>query len=334
MVAAKKRGLGSRGMDILLGASKPNNQEGNTADITVETVNIERLQPGVYQPRRQMEETALDELAQSIKEHGLIQPILVRRLDESDKLEIIAGERRWRACQKAGLKQVSVVIHQVDDRTTLAMAIIENIQREDLNPLEIAMGVQRLIEEFKLNHQQVGEILGRSRSAVTNLLRLLRLEEEVQVYLTDGALTMGHARVLLTLESTDQVRFATKIIRQDLSVRETEKLVGDYQQQLANLQFAEQQISLSAALDEEKKVEEAALELAKNYPFRQIGKQLATKLHTQTKIKPGNKNQTKGKVIIEYDSLDELERIAQELLGQSLDIDALYELDAQEVEEH
>lgn len=218
----KAKGLG-RGLDALLdsggGAAAP-------AGESLATVAVDRLQPGRYQPRTRMDETSLAELAASIKTQGLMQPILVRSVG-ADRYEIIAGERRWRAAQIAGLADVPVVVRDVPDQSALAMALIENIQREDLNPLEEAQGVQRLIEEFKLTHQEAADAIGRSRTATTNLLRLLSLAKPVQALMFEGALDMGHARALLPLEIATQIDTAKKVADRGLSVRETEQLVND-----------------------------------------------------------------------------------------------------------
>jgi ParB family chromosome partitioning protein len=216
----KQKGLG-RGLDALLDAeSAPSGAQSLAA------ARVDRLQPGRYQPRTKMDAESLNELAASIKEQGLMQPILVRPAG-AERFEIIAGERRWRAAQIAGLEEVPVVVRDVPDQAALAMALIENIQREDLNPLEEAQGVQRLVAEFKLTHQEAADAIGRSRAATTNLLRLLNLPQSVQQLVLDGALDMGHARALLALDSELQVGTAKKVAAKGLSVRETEQLVND-----------------------------------------------------------------------------------------------------------
>jgi ParB family chromosome partitioning protein len=221
--AVKKKGLG-RGLDALLGGS---------ADITEavkqqglpSVLPLDRLQPGKYQPRTQMDEGALQELAASIRAQGLMQPILVRPV-AAQRYEIIAGERRFRAARLAGLDEVPVLVKQVADEAAAAMALIENIQREDLNPLEEAQGIQRLLDEFKFTHEQAAESLGRSRSAVSNLLRLLNLAQPVQTMLLAGDLDMGHARALLAVDGATQITLANQVVNRRLSVRETEKLVA------------------------------------------------------------------------------------------------------------
>ncbi|UPQ87974.1 ParB/RepB/Spo0J family partition protein [Vibrio sinaloensis] len=226
-----KRGLG-KGLDALLSTSslareKQHNalqsqqlsSEGELTDL-----NINSLKPGVYQPRKDMSAEALEELASSIESQGIIQPIVVRQV-EHDKFEIIAGERRWRAARKAGLKQVPCVIKNVEDRAAIAMALIENIQREDLNAIEEAVALERLQEEFSLTHQQVADVIGKSRAAVSNLLRLNQLEDEVKGLVSTNQLDMGHARALLALEGEQQIEVAQQVAKKQLTVRQTELLV-------------------------------------------------------------------------------------------------------------
>ena len=216
---AKLKGLG-RGLDALLGGD-----DAPAMTNSLRNLGVAQLQPGKYQPRTHMDQGSLQALADSIKVQGLIQPILVREVADQH-YEIIAGERRWRAAQLAGLSEVPVVIKVVADEAALAMALIENIQREDLNPLEEAGGIQRLIEEFGLTHQTAAEAVGRSRSAVSNLLRLLNLAKPVQDLLMSDRLDMGHARALLPLTQAQQSETAHSIVQKQLSVRETEKLVA------------------------------------------------------------------------------------------------------------
>ncbi len=226
-----KRGLG-KGLDALLSTSslareKQQNalhsqelsSEGNLTDL-----NINSLKPGVYQPRKEMAPEALEELAASIESQGIIQPIVVRRVD-SEKYEIIAGERRWRAARKAGLKQVPCVIKNVEDRAAIAMALIENIQREDLNVIEEAVALERLQDEFSLTHQQVADVIGKSRAAVSNLLRLNQLESDVKGLVSNGQLDMGHARALLALQGEQQIEVAELVAKKNMTVRQTEQLV-------------------------------------------------------------------------------------------------------------
>jgi len=221
-MSTKQKGLG-RGLDALLDSD-------GTGTAPVErlaTLKLDQLGPGRYQPRTKMDEASLQELAASIKAQGLMQPILVRPVTK-DRYEIIAGERRWRAAKLAGLSEVPVVVRDVPDQAALAMALIENIQREDLNPLEEAQGVQRLVREFKLTHQEAADAIGRSRTATTNLLRLLNLEKSVQQRMLEGQIDMGHARALLSLEGRRQDEVAKRVADRGMSVRETEKLVNDF----------------------------------------------------------------------------------------------------------
>ncbi len=217
----KMKGLG-RGLDALLaGSDKPQGDEQRI-------LPVDRLQPGKYQPRSQMDETSLHELAASIKAQGIMQPILVRpvaSMPGAERYEIVAGERRWRAAQIAGLRDVQVFVRNIPDEQALAMALIENIQRENLNPLEEALGLQRLVDEFGLTHQQAADAVGRSRPAASNLLRLLQLGSSVQDLLMRGEIDMGHARALLPIPAAQQIALAQRIVQKKLSVRETERLV-------------------------------------------------------------------------------------------------------------
>jgi ParB family chromosome partitioning protein len=222
---SKPKGLG-RGLDALLDREGKAPPVATPAGDMLGTLPVGQLQPGKYQPRTRMDDASLAELAASIRSQGLIQPILVRAVAPK-RYEIIAGERRWRAAQLAGIAEVPVVIREVPDQAALAMALIENIQRESLNPLEEAGGIQRLIDEFGLTHQQAADAVGRSRTAVTNLLRLVNLTRQVQEMVFDGRLDMGHARALLGLEGDAQVRAAQQVATESLSVRETEQLVTD-----------------------------------------------------------------------------------------------------------
>lgn len=226
-----KRGLG-KGLDALLSTSSLAREKQQSAlhsqelssDGNLTDLNINSLKPGVYQPRKEMEPEALEELAASIESQGIIQPIVVRQV-QGDKFEIIAGERRWRAARKAGLKQVPCVVKNVDDRAAIAMALIENIQREDLNVIEEAMALDRLQEEFNLTHQQVADVIGKSRAAVSNLLRLNQLENDVKSLVSNRQLDMGHARALLALEGEQQVDIAQLVAKKKMTVRQTEQLV-------------------------------------------------------------------------------------------------------------
>ena len=248
-------------------------------------LEVAQLKPGKYQPRSRMDEASLNELAASIKAQGVIQPILARVLEDGSH-EIIAGERRWRAAQLAGLNQVPVLVRKVADNAALAMALIENIQREDLNPLEEAVGIQRLIDEFQMTHQTAADAVGRSRSAASNLLRLLNLSQPVQAMLMEGELDMGHARALLALEGAMQIAAANKIVLGGLSVRETEKLV---------------QNELTPASRQERK---------KTVPSRDIVRlqeKVADRLGAKVAIQHGTKGS--GKLVIEYKTLEQLDGI-------------------------
>ena len=215
----KLKGLG-RGLDALLA----NDESASSQPDSLGTLPVENLQPGKYQPRTHMDQASLESLADSIRAQGIMQPIVVRLVD-GGKYEIIAGERRWRASQLAGLKEVPVIIREIADDVALAMALIENIQRENLNPLEEANGIQRLIEEFNMTHESAAQAVGRSRSAVTNLLRLQNLHGVVQEMLAQAKLDMGHARALLMLDGAKQIAAAEEIVQNQLSVRAAEQLV-------------------------------------------------------------------------------------------------------------
>src|SRR5450830_1211885 len=228
MATKKSKGLG-RGLDALLGGSSDMTEDEPVVAGSPSVMPVTDLQAGKYQPRSRMDEGALNELAASIKEQGLLQPILIRSIGQNngkDIYEIIAGERRFRAAKIAGLTEVPVLVKNVDDQTTAAMALIENMQREDLNPLEEAQGIQRLISDFNFTHEQAAGAVGRSRSAVSNLLRLINLAQPVQTMLMAGDIDMGHARALLAVDSANQIALANHVIAKRLSVRETEKLVA------------------------------------------------------------------------------------------------------------
>jgi ParB family chromosome partitioning protein len=230
MIAKKPKGLG-RGLENLLGESFEPSADVVAGGIRApSTLPLDKLQAGRYQPRTRMDESSLQELAASIRQHGLMQPIVVRPLS-ADRYEIIAGERRFRAAKLAGLDEVPVMLRDVSDQNALAMALIENIQREDLNPLEEAQAIRRLLDEFQYTHEQASEAIGRSRSATSNLLRLLNLAAPVQTMLLAGDLEMGHARALLALERAEQILAANQVVEKRLSVRETERLVVQQQAQ-------------------------------------------------------------------------------------------------------
>lgn len=253
---------------------------------------VDCLQPGKYQPRSEMEEAPLQELAQSIKNQGLLQPLLVRELSNG-RYEIIAGERRWRASQIAGLSEVPVLLKQVDDETAMAMALIENLQREDLNAMDQARAIHRLTHEFSLTHQQVADLLCKSRTAVSNYIRLLSLSNGVKKLLEHGDIDMGHARALLVLEEEQQNQVAQLIVVKNLSVRETEKLVERIKAGKSNT--TEQQYEIPSFLHQ-----------------GQL-KNLAQHLQTAIKLKPG-KSAGKGSLVIHYDNEHRLQTIIEQLL--------------------
>jgi ParB family transcriptional regulator, chromosome partitioning protein len=275
----KAKGLG-RGLDALLGGDE-------TPRDALVTLPVARIQPGRYQPRTKMDQQALAELAASIRSQGLMQPVLVRPVDR-ERYELIAGERRWRAAQMAGLDEVPALVREVPDGAALAMSLIENIQRENLNPMEEAAGVQRLVEEFKMTHEQAADAVGRSRSATTNLLRLLKLAKPVQELVMKGALEMGHARAILVLEPARQVEAANRVAAKGLSVRETEALVHN--------------ILRGPAARRKKRADR---DLAR------LEEEVAERLGTTVEIRPSRKG--RGKVIVHYASLDHLEQLLRKL---------------------
>lgn len=283
----KPKGLG-RGLDALLSGDTENTSESDT----LRTLPVGQLQPGKYQPRSYMNEDALQTLADSIAAQGIMQPILVREIGP-EKFEIIAGERRWRASQKAGLSEVPVLVREIADEAALAMALIENIQREDLNPLEEAQGIQRLIQEFDFTHEQAAEAVGRSRSAVSNLLRLLNLAKPVQTMLMAGDLDMGHARALLAVDAGQQITLANQVVGKRLSVRDTEKLVA------ASLRPFELQTQKGRA------ARSGSRDVAR------LEEELADTLGLRVAIKVGSKG--KGQLQLHFASLDELDSVLNKL---------------------
>jgi ParB family chromosome partitioning protein len=272
------RGLG-RGLDALLSGSA------NETEDVLRELKIGQLKPGKYQPRSHMDEASLKELAASIKEQGIMQPILARVLPDGSH-EIIAGERRWRAAQLAGLSQIPVLVRKVSDNAALAMALIENIQRENLNPLEEATGIQRLIGEFHMTHQAAADAVGRSRSATTNLLRLLSLAAPVQKMLTQGRIDMGHARTLLSLDEAHQILAANKIAAEGLSVRGAEKLAQKMQGQKTR--------SRKAATDRD---------------IMNLQQEMADQLGVKVLVRHVGRG--KGKIEIYYNSLDEFDGLVK-----------------------
>lgn len=274
---AKLKGLG-RGLDALLSG----NSDSNTSGESLQNLKTALLQPGKYQPRTHMDKESLAELADSIKVRGVMQPVLVR-LVSAGRYEIIAGERRWRAAQMAGLEEIPALIRDVPDEAALAMSLIENIQRENLNPLEEAQGIQRLINEFGMTHQAASQALGSSRSTVSNLLRLLNLSAPVQELMMQGKIDMGHGRALLTLSAAKQIEIAHQVAHKQLSVRETEKLVYRIE---------------NSELKQPPKRDRDLLRLQES---------VSAKLGAQVIIKPGKKGA--GNVVIHYASLEQLDGI-------------------------
>jgi len=285
-MTAKKRKLG-RGLDALLGGSNRSDgtqtgSEPNAAE-DIHRLPIDLIERGQHQPRRIFNKDALTELADSIRAQGVIQPVVVRAIN-AGRYELIAGERRWRAAQQAGLSDIPVVIRDIDDRTAMAMALIENIQREDLNALEEADALHRLLTEYGLTHQQIAETVGKSRTVVTNLLRLLELETGVKALLEEGRLEMGHARALLALKGEEQLAAAKNVVNNALTVRQTEKLVKDMREPARP--------PVSKRIDPD---------------IRRLQDRLGETMGAHVQIQQNNRG--KGKLVISYNSLDELDGI-------------------------
>jgi len=280
----KPKGLG-RGLDALLGGvaeARP--------DATA-TLPVAAIRPGRYQPRTRMDEQALAELAASIRAQGLMQPVLVRPLGReggTERYELIAGERRWRAAQQAGLAEIPALVREVPDSAALAMSLIENIQREDLNPIEEAAGLQRLVDEFRMTHEQAAEAVGRSRSATSNLLRLLKLAKPVQTMLMEGALDMGHARALLALDAARQIEAAHRIVARGLSAREAEALAA--------------RVARGAGTRRRPRTDR---DLAR------LEEEVSQRLGTTVQIRPGRKGS--GAIVVRYSGLDHLDQLLKKL---------------------
>jgi ParB family transcriptional regulator, chromosome partitioning protein len=288
-VAAKKRGLG-KGLDALLGNRTRAELGAIDGNEELRFLPVDLIQRGQYQPRNDFNQEALQDLANSIKAQGVVQPILVRPTSKGDKYEIIAGERRWRAAQLAGLHEVPVVLRQIDDQTAMCMALIENIQREDLNPLEQANGLARLLEEFGMTHEAIADAVGRSRSTVSNMLRLLDLNVVVKKMLEAGKLEMGHARAILALSEKSQPDAAQQVVKQALSVRATEAMVR-------------------RILSGDKKTKKSP---AKKDPDSvRLETELSERLGASVNIKHSNRG--KGVLEIRYNSLDELDGILKHI---------------------
>ena len=280
----RPKGLG-RGLDALLAGT----DEASAPGDSLQTLSIDRLRPGKYQPRTRMDAESLAELALSIREQGIMQPILVRPV-EGGRFEIVAGERRWRAAQQAGLREIPALVKNVPDQSALAVALIENIQREDLNPLEEARGLQRLIDEFGLTHDTAAKAVGRSRSAVSNLLRLNALAPPVQEYLLAGALEMGHARALLALPVAAQAGAAARVVDGALSVRDTERLVN-------------------TLLNPARRAARHKGKPAYDADTARLENELAERLGAVVHIEPGR--QGAGRIVIRYSTLDQLDGIVE-----------------------
>jgi ParB family chromosome partitioning protein len=292
MVTKKSKGLG-RGLEALLGGSSDFTETLDPASPS--SLPVAQLQAGKYQPRTRMDEEALNELAASIKNQGIMQPILVRPVGTQSgqtQYEIIAGERRFRAAQIAGLEHIPVLVRDVDDQTAAAMALIENMQREDLNPLEEAQGIARLIGDFGFTHEQAASAVGRSRSAVSNLLRLINLAKPLQTMLMAGDIDMGHARTLLAVDNATQINLANQVIAKRLSVRETEKLVAR---------------TLAEPSTPKAHAKEKPRDIA------QLEEELSDLLATSVNFKIGNKG--RGQMVIDFADLDILDGLIARLRG-------------------
>lgn len=285
-MTVKKRGLG-RGLDALLGDMTTSDPTSKQQQHTPNTLPVEYLQRGKYQPRKDINPEKLQELAHSIKMQGIIQPIVVREIAQN-RYEIIAGERRWRAAQLAGLADVPIVIKDIDDNAAMAIALIENIQREDLNPLEEAEALKRLLEEFSMTHQQIADAIGKSRTTITNLLRLMDLQPEVKELLMNKQLDLGHAKALLALDGNKQIEAAKRIAQDDLSVRAAEQLIKNIQQ--------------APKLTKPKTLDNDTLRLQN---------QLTAKLGAKVII--DHKDNGTGKLVINYTSLEELDGIIEQI---------------------
>ena len=283
-MTTKHKGLG-RGLDALLGGGTKGRTEGELAELP-----LRRLRPGKYQPRTRMDQASLAELAESIRARGILQPIVVRPLADGE-YEILAGERRWRAAQLAGLERVPALVRDVPDDAALGIGLIENIQREDLSPIEEAAGLKRLIDEFSLTHEETAKAVGRSRSAVTNLLRLLELAKSVQEMLLEGRIDMGHARALLGVSKSKQVELAEQVVAKGLSVRETERLV----QQAAHPPKAATKAAAGRNDADTRRLEE----------------ELSEALAARVTVKPRRGGQ--GSLVIDYASLDQLDGLVSRL---------------------
>lgn len=295
-MTVKKRGLAKgRGLDALLGSIQKEKLQLEVQALDhgqLKQIDVTQLKRGTYQPRRFINEQDLQELAASIKKHGVMQPIVIRPVDDEEfAYEIIAGERRWRAAQLAGLTEIPAIVRDLTDQVAIALALIENIQRQDLNPIDQALALQRFHEEFGLSHQEIADTVGKARTTVSNLLRLLSLEEEIKELMQQGQIDMGHARAILTMKAKDQLQIAKIVIEKSLSVRQTEQLVRDWN---------------------EPKQEKS------KHPQAPDVQQLTQKLSERfsASVKLDYNKQGKGKLVISYNSLDELDGILNICLAE------------------
>ncbi|AOA57955.1 ParB/RepB/Spo0J family partition protein [Acinetobacter larvae] len=286
----KKRGLAKgRGLDALLGSIQKEKLQLDTQTPDhgqLKQIDVNLLKRGVYQPRRFIDEDDLKELAESIAQHGIMQPIVIRPVDDAEHpYEIIAGERRWRAARLAGLTEIPAIVRDLNDQVAIALALIENIQRQDLNPIDQALALQRFHDEFGLSHQEIADTVGKARTTISNLLRLLSLSDDIKTLLQQGALDMGHARAILTLPANAQKQVVKTVLDKGLSVRQTEQLVRELQQPKSN-----QKSKTQASSD-----------------IEQLTQKLSERFRAEVKI--DHNKQGKGKLVIHYHSLDELDGI-------------------------
>ena len=295
-MTVKKRGLAKgRGLDALLGSIQKEKLQLEVQALDhgqLKQIDVNQLKRGEYQPRRFIDEADLQELAASIQKHGVMQPIVIRPIDDAEHAyEIIAGERRWRAARIAGLTEIPAIVRDLTDQVAIALALIENIQRQDLNPIDQALALQRFHEEFGLSHQEIADTVGKARTTVSNLLRLLSLTDEVKNLMQQGQIDMGHARAILTLKAKDQLQIAKIVMDKGLSVRQTEQLVRDWNTP---------------------KQEKASTPLVAD--VEQLTQKLSERFSANVKI--DYNNQGKGKLVISYNSLDELDGILNICLAE------------------
>ena len=295
-MTVKKRGLAKgRGLDALLGSIQKEKLQLEVQALDhgqLKQIDVTQLKRGTYQPRRFINEQDLQELAASIKKHGVMQPIVIRPVDDEDfAYEIIAGERRWRAAQLAGLTEIPAIVRDLTDQVAIALALIENIQRQDLNPIDQALALQRFHEEFGLSHQEIADTVGKARTTVSNLLRLLSLEEEIKELMQQGQIDMGHARAILTMKAKDQLQIAKIVTEKSLSVRQTEQLVRDWNEP-----------------KQEKSKDPQAPDV------QQLTQKLSERFSASVKL--DYNKQGKGKLVISYNSLDELDGILNICLAE------------------